>query len=233
MRPRTSSSWASACSWVIFSFLTKRASWPCVTSRALCSPTSTNFWSTSLRTTGMSAAAIAWAISPPIVPAPTTAALKMNMLGFGPLLWLGEAQDPSRHLVGLRLGGVLRPRPEEAAQPVLAPPRDDVDVQVRDRLRDDVVDRVEDAVGLHRIADGDAQALGGLRERAEQLGRGVEQRDDVLARHQERVAVEQRAVVEEGDEALVLVDDVGRNLAGHDAAERAAHVRSRSAASSI
>jgi hypothetical protein len=36
-------------------------------------------WSTSLRTTGTSAAAMTWAISPPITPAPTTAALKTNM----------------------------------------------------------------------------------------------------------------------------------------------------------
>ena len=39
--------------------------------------------STSLSTTGMSALAITCAISPPIVPAPTTAALKTNMLGGG------------------------------------------------------------------------------------------------------------------------------------------------------
>ena len=32
-----------------------------------------------ITTTGISAAAIAWAISAPIVPAPTTAALKTNM----------------------------------------------------------------------------------------------------------------------------------------------------------
>jgi hypothetical protein len=33
-----------------------------------------------LRTTGVPAAAITWAISPPIVPAPTTAALNTNTL---------------------------------------------------------------------------------------------------------------------------------------------------------
>src|SRR4051794_24456584 len=57
---------------------TSLASWPSVTSRALWSPASTNDWSTSLSTTGMSAAAMTWAISPPMVPAPTTAALNTN-----------------------------------------------------------------------------------------------------------------------------------------------------------
>jgi hypothetical protein len=50
----------------------------CHSERAFSIPVSTNFWSTSLSTTGMSAFAIVCAISPPIVPAPTTAALKTN-----------------------------------------------------------------------------------------------------------------------------------------------------------
>src|SRR3954471_14980673 len=153
MRPTTSSTCWSAWSWVSFSFLTSRASWPVVTSRAFSRPTSTNFRSTSLRTTGMPAAAMTWAISPPIVPAPTTAALKTNMGG-----------DPTCHLLGLLVVGVLRPRPEEPAQPVLAPPRHDVDVQVGHALGDDVVDRVEDALGLHRVAHGDRDPLRGERQ---------------------------------------------------------------------
>ncbi len=79
MRPRISSRWRSASSWVIFSLETRRPSWPSVTSRAFSRPVSTNSCLTSLRTTGMPAAEITWAISPPMVPAPTTAALKTNM----------------------------------------------------------------------------------------------------------------------------------------------------------
>src|SRR5215210_2282456 len=79
MRPRISAAWASACSCVSFSFLTRRPSWPSVTCLAFSRPWSMNFWSTSLSTTGMSAEAMTCAISPPIVPAPTTAALKTNM----------------------------------------------------------------------------------------------------------------------------------------------------------
>ena len=44
----------------------------------LLEPRSTNSCFTSLSTTGMPAEAITWAISPPIVPAPTTAALNTN-----------------------------------------------------------------------------------------------------------------------------------------------------------
>src|SRR4051812_31043032 len=80
MRPSSASDCSSACSWVIFSFLTRRPSWPWVTCCAFSRPWSMNFWSTSLSTTSTSAAASTWAISPPIVPAPTTAALKTNMV---------------------------------------------------------------------------------------------------------------------------------------------------------
>src|SRR3954469_22074723 len=79
MRPRRASTCSSACSCVIRSFLTSFATWPCVTSRAFCSPASTKRWSTSLSTTGTSADAMTWAISPPMVPAPTTAALNTNI----------------------------------------------------------------------------------------------------------------------------------------------------------
>src|SRR5436190_4287789 len=80
MRPVTASSRSSACSWVSLSFFTSAPSWRSVTSCAFAMPASTNFCSTSFRTTGMSAFAIAWAISPPMVPAPTTAALNTNKL---------------------------------------------------------------------------------------------------------------------------------------------------------
>src|SRR3954451_9535930 len=232
IRPTTSASCRSASSWVIFSLETSRASWPVVTSRAFSRPTSTNFWSTSLRTTGMPAAAITWAISPPMVPAPTTAALKTNMRVPQLLGGLEKGADPTRHRAGLLVARVLRARPEEAAQAVLAAPRHDVDVQVRHRLRHDVVDRVEDALGLHRVAHGDADALGRRRERAEQIGGRVEQRVDVRARDEQRVAGEQRPVVEEGQERVVGVDDVGVDLARRDPSEQAGQ-NSLSAASSI
>src|SRR5215216_7774828 len=79
MLPRIRWIWASPCSCVSLPLPTSFAAWLCVTSRALSSPASTNRRSTSLRMTGMSAAAMTCAISPPMTPAPTTAALNTNM----------------------------------------------------------------------------------------------------------------------------------------------------------
>src|SRR6266513_3023123 len=101
MRPSRAWACSSACSWVSFSFLTRRPNCPCVTSRAFSRPWSTNFWSTSLSTTGMSAAAITCAISPPIVPAPTTAALNTNM-DLSEVLSLREAGPPPAGAQGYR-----------------------------------------------------------------------------------------------------------------------------------
>src|SRR5919198_3577390 len=84
MRPTTSSTGAWACPWVSFSRLTSRSVWPAVTLRASVSPASTKSCEMSLRTTGMPAAAMVWAIWPPMVPAPTTAALNTNMLAVRP-----------------------------------------------------------------------------------------------------------------------------------------------------
>ena len=84
IRPITSARRASACSWVIRSFFTWLDSWPSVTARAFSSAASTKRCSMSLTTTGMSAAAIACAISPPMVPPPTTAALETNIVELPP-----------------------------------------------------------------------------------------------------------------------------------------------------
>src|SRR4029078_5278901 len=109
----------------------------------------------SLRTTSMSAAAIAWAISPPIVPAPTTAALKTNI----PLLtWVwGSARLPVR----------LEPKGAERA------------LQRASHLAADeeqIGDRGEDAAALDLVLEalGDArQALraGGERRHPRRAGR--------------------------------------------------------------
>src|SRR5215212_2087032 len=107
MRPRISDACWSACSWVIFSFLTSPPSCPFVTCSAFCRPWSTNFCSTSFSTTSTPAAAQTWAISPPIVPAPTTAALKTNM---NPPRWRRKRRYrlSGRVRRGLRQSRVLR-----------------------------------------------------------------------------------------------------------------------------
>src|SRR5215211_1147054 len=99
MRPRISSVCWSACSWVSFSFLTSPPIWPAVTLRASVMPASTNYCLTSLSTTSNPAAAIVWAIWPPMVPAPTTAALNTNMVS-------------GQLLVALKVGGRPHLAPE-------------------------------------------------------------------------------------------------------------------------
>src|SRR3954454_23356199 len=72
--------------------------------------------------------------------------------------------DSLRSLCGVIVARVLGPRPEEPAQPVLADPRDDVDVEMRDRLADDVVVADESALGAHRFGDragGEVEGWGG------------------------------------------------------------------------
>src|SRR3954452_26174 len=98
------SAWASACSWLSLPFSTSLAVWRCVTSRAFSSPASTYLESTSLSRTGTSADAITWAISPPMTPAPTTAALKTNMPAT-----LASAPSPELPL-GRQLDGEARDR---------------------------------------------------------------------------------------------------------------------------
>src|SRR5829696_5966283 len=81
MAARIRSVSASAASWESLPFLTRLAPCRADTSRAFSRPVSTKRCSTSFRMTGMPAAAMTCAISPPITPAPTTAALKTNMAG--------------------------------------------------------------------------------------------------------------------------------------------------------
>src|SRR3954465_4032584 len=98
IRPSTLATCSSPCSCVIFSFFTRRPTWASVTCFAFSRPASTNFWSTSFRTTSTSADASTWAISPPIVPAPTTAALNTNIAKSPPEGWRRGARLQRRLL---------------------------------------------------------------------------------------------------------------------------------------
>ena len=60
---------------------------------------------------------------------------------------------------------VLRPRPEESAQPVTASSRHDVSVQMRHALAHDVVDRHERALRVECRREGSSDALHGVKER--------------------------------------------------------------------
>ena len=116
-------------------------------------------------------------------------------------------------------GGVLAAGPEEPAQAVALRARHDVHVEVGDALADDVVVGDERSLRPERSGHHRGHALHALEERpdVDELG----QRHDVVGRHHEDVAGEQRRAIEEGDGDLVAVHDLGRRRAGDDGAERA------------
>jgi len=107
--------------------------------------------------------------------------------------------------------------------------RDDVDVDMRNALAHPGICGHERAVRGARGLDGDGQPPDDVEEGADLLGSEVVERLDVRDRHHEGMSEEERAAVEERDDPLVTVDDVGRDLARHDAAEHAARVRLRHA----
>src|SRR3954454_18808063 len=133
------SAWAPACSWLSLPFSTSLAVWRCVTSRAFSSPASTYLWSTSLSRTGTSADAITWAISPPMTPAPTTAALKTNM----------RPDLSSVPAAELPLGRELHREPaQRALQAVAGPP-----------AQQQALDRRQRGLGLERDLERDPRLL--------------------------------------------------------------------------
>ena len=111
--------------------------------------------------------------------------------------------------------------PEEAAQAVLAFAWDDVDVEVRDALADDVVDGDEGAVCLHCCLHFAGEHLSVGEKRADQGGGEIGQSGVMRFRNQQDVAGEKRADVEEGDGDFVFENNFGFHFARNDFAEKA------------
>jgi hypothetical protein len=114
---------------------------------------------------------------------------------------------------------MARAEPEPEAVPLV--PGDDVQVQVRDRLAHHVVDQDHRAVRAKAVLHRALQALRGGEELRHLVGRQVAQQPDVCLGHEQRMAAEQRPVVEEGDQPAGLQDDHGVLLPGDDRAEYA------------
>src|SRR5436305_14808119 len=150
MRPRIPLPCSSACSWVIFSFFTRPPSCACVTCWAFSRPWSTNFCSTSFSTTSRPAAAMTCAISPPIVPAPTTAALNTYI-------------GPPKASLGFRRlqRGLLRRLAREA------PARADERVAQGAPDEEEVRDRGEDARARELVLEVEAEPGAAARDRLE------------------------------------------------------------------
>src|SRR5439155_11356863 len=134
-----------------------------------------------------------------------------------------RSADPGLRIAHGLGGLVAEPRPEEAAQAVLLAPGHDVDVEVRHALADAVVDGHEAAVRLHPVLHRRGQRAGPQEERTDARGREVAERLVMLLGHEQAMAGEDGAVIEERDALLVVEDDVAVP-AGHDGAERAARL---------
>ena len=99
-----------------------------------------------------------------------------------------------------------------------------MDVEVRHTLAHPVVHGHERSVCVEPGFDGPGQPLCGAEEGFD-LGLGeVGQGLAVLAGHEEAMPGEDGSGVEEGDGVGLVEDDLGRLLAGHDAAEEAVHL---------
>jgi hypothetical protein len=107
----------------------------------------------------------------------------------------------------------------------MMPPAQYVDVEMIDRLA-----AVRAGIDHHAVAVSEALVAGNLSGRKQQVSEqprmlfaGVRQRGNMFAGHQEKVHRRLRVDVAEGDAALVLEDEPGRNGALDDLAEQAAH----------
>lgn len=96
-------------------------------------------------------------------------------------------------------------------------------VQVRHRLRDGVVHRNEGPLGAKAFKHRGGEPLGPFEETATQVCGKLGERDQVLTRDQENVALENGADIEEGNEVVVGQNDVGSDRPSGNVAEQASH----------
>ncbi len=103
----------------------------------------------------------------------------------------GESLPQSKRVViGLGLGLVTNARPEEAAQTILATPRHDVHVEVRDALTDDVVDGYERAVAVECVGHASRDSLHSFEEWADEIRIEVDKSHTVSKRRDKDVSLE-------------------------------------------
>ncbi len=116
---------------------------------------------------------------------------------------------------------------KKPAQAVLAVARDDVDVEVGNALADDVVERRRRCPAAPIASRTAADSMRALANSGSTSAVGqVPDRLVVLARDQQRVAREERPVVEEGERGVVLEDDVRLALAARRSRRRCSRASS-------
>ncbi len=104
----------------------------------------------------------------------------------------------------LRIVWMAGAKPEPEA--VLLPPGYDMQVQVRDRLADDIVDQDHRAVGFEAVLYRTLKSLCRQEELLHPVSGQIAQKPDMHSRDKQRMAVEERSVVKERNQALTLVN---------------------------
>jgi predicted alpha/beta hydrolase len=99
--------------------------------------------------------------------------------------------------------------------------RDRVHVKVSDALADAVVDTDEHPVGFQAGFDRPSDPLRGAKQRRKKVLRQIHQRNDVLSRNDQDMALEHGSAIEEGENLGFVKHAVGRPLAGDDLTEQA------------
>jgi hypothetical protein len=94
-----------------------------------------------------------------------------------------------------------------------------VDVQVGDRLADDIVNRHQGALSSKGIDQRTSDLLGGCHEWDHQALRQIQQRVDVLQWSDEDMSLEDRSVIKERDYFVGAKDDRSLDIAAADLAE--------------
>ena len=115
------------------------------------------------------------------------------------LMGLGRdgAPDGRLRIFHLRLVRMSLPRPEETAQAIFLPARNDVYVQVRHALAHSIVNRDKRALRLHAPLDGARQHLDIAEKRRNELRGKIFERFTVQLGDQQRVARKKRTMVQE------------------------------------
>jgi hypothetical protein len=129
--------------------------------------------------------------------------------------------DRPRNLPHLIVIMVRATRPGQVAaeEAVVVATRHDVNVEVRHALADDIVNRQERASVTSCQGHGARQVPREGEERAHFGGRQIGKRRDMQPGHQQHVAGQERASIEECDPRWIVEDDLGGCFAAEDGAE--------------
>jgi hypothetical protein len=114
---------------------------------------------------------------------------------------------------------VARPGKIAAEEAIVVATRHDVNMKVRHTLADHIVDRHERSVATGGLGHGASQASREGEKWSHVRDGHVGKRCDMLPRHEQQVAGQERTSIEEGNAGWIVEDDLGRCITADDGAE--------------